>query len=150
MHRQPKVQTEPFEKSLKETFLRIKNSNKQFHVASVSSVFKKMSQKKKWKNETEHKNNLFEAIKNHFSKLILTFKNNIKKTGKLLKIQLAKVNLTTNRIFSKRLLLIIYLPQMNHKLSKSFTKINLKPAKEMGKCTMILYIQILYHFIPLR
>ena len=49
MHRQPKGQTEPFEKSLKETFSQIKNSNKQFHVASVSSVFKKMSQKKKWK-----------------------------------------------------------------------------------------------------
>ena len=49
MHRQPKGQTEPFEKSLKETFSQIKNSNKQFHVASVSSVFKKMSQKKEMK-----------------------------------------------------------------------------------------------------
>ena len=43
-------------------------------------------------NETEYKNNkLFETItkrskKNHFSKLILTFKNNIKKTWELLKI----------------------------------------------------------------
>ena len=27
--------------------------------------------------------NLFEAIRNHFTKLILAFKNNVKKTGKL-------------------------------------------------------------------
>ena len=54
---------------------------------------------------------LFEAIKkrskkNHFSKLIPTFKNNIKRPGKILKIQFVKVN-ETIRIFLRTLLLII-------------------------------------------
>ena len=64
-------------------------------------------------NETEYKNykKLFEAIKkrsikNYFSKLTLNFKSNIRKTRKLLKTQLAKVNVTI-RIFLRKLLLII-------------------------------------------
>ena len=76
-------------------------------------LYNKFLKNRSEKIETKYKNykNLFEAIKkrskkNHFSKLILIFKKNITKLGKLLKIQLAKVNVTI-RVFLNRLLLII-------------------------------------------
>ena len=64
-------------------------------------------------NETEYKNykKLFVAIKkrskkNHFSKLTLTFKNNIKKAWKIIKDLIGKGR-CNNQNFPKKLLLII-------------------------------------------
>ena len=82
---------------------------------SKQRLYNKLLKNRNEDNEAEYENSnkLFEAIKkrskkNHFSKLILTspLRTILKRLGKSLKIQLAKVNVTI-RIFLRKLLLII-------------------------------------------
>ena len=110
------------------------------------SLYNRFLKNKNEGNETEYKNHkkLLEAIKkcsknNHFFKLILTFKNNIKKTWENVKDSNSKGK-CNNQNFSKKVIVdniaITDETQIAEIFNKFFTKIGPKLAKEIETSTI--------------
>ena len=109
-------------------------------------LYKKVLKSGNKKHETEYKNykNLFEAIKkrskkNHFSKLIINFKNNIKKTWEIIKDSIGNGK-CNNQNFPKKIIAdniaITYETQIAENFNKFFTETGPKFAKEIETTTI--------------
>ena len=131
---------------------KIKIKNKDLQSPWINDAIKKSPKRKqrlynkilknrnKKKKETEYKNykNLFEAIKkrfkkNHFSKLTLTFKNNIKKTWEIIEDSIGKGKCKNQNCPKKVIVDNIAITDeksIAENFNKFFTEIHPKFAKE--------------------
>ena len=119
---------------------------------SKQRLYNKLLKNRNEDNETEYENSkkLSEAIKkrskkNHFSKLILTFKNNIKKTWEIIKDSIGKGK-RNNQNFPKKVIVnniaITDETQIAENFNKFFTEIGRKLASTIN--LMIISNNVLY------